>query len=254
MRLKGKVAIVTGGGTGLGEATCVLFAEKGAKVVVVCRGREGGERVVDTIKKNGGQAIFVKTDVSQEEDVKGVVKAAVDAFGKIDILVNNAAQFVFKTFEETTKEDWTRVLGTNLEGAILFVKHALPEMKKSGGGAIVNVSSVGAIVALKNHSAYGASKGALVSFSRMLALELGDFNIRVNCLLPGAMMTPALHNACKEQGVTLEDATASLEGMSFLKRISQPREVAYAVLFLASDEASFITGADLVADGGYTAH
>jgi len=245
---------VTGGGKGIGEATCVLFAEEGAKVVVADIDRDAGEGTVATIKENGGQAVFVEADVSQEEGAKSIADAAAKAFGKIDILVNNAAQFVFKTVEEATADDWARSLGTNVEGAALCVKHALPEMKKTGGGAIVNLGSVVGFVALPALMPYAITKGAVITMSRLLAMDLAPFNIRVNCICPGWTVTPTMRSYCEDQGVTLEDMSAGVGEQSFIKRMAQPREIAYGILFLVSDEASFVTGTHLVVDGGYSAH
>lgn len=254
MRLKDKVAIVTGGGRGIGEATCLLFAEEGAKVVVACRGREDGERTVATIKNNGGQAVYVQADVSQEEGAKKIAEAAVNTFGKIDILVNNAAAFVIGTVEDITSADWVQVFKTNVEGIALCVKHVLPEMKKAGGGAIVNLGSIVASVALNAIVPDATSKGAVLTLSRLLAMDLADFNIRVNCVSPGWTLTPLMYEYCEKVGATIDDIAAVAAEQCFIKRMAQPREIAYAILFLASDEASYITGENLVVDGGYTAH
>jgi NAD(P)-dependent dehydrogenase (short-subunit alcohol dehydrogenase family) len=254
MRLQDRVAIVTGGGRGIGEATCMLFAEEGAKVVVACRGREDGEGTVAAIKQNGGQAVYVQADVSEDEGAKRIAESAVNTFGKIDILVNNAAAFVIGTVEAVTPADWAKVLKTNVEGVGLCVKHVLPEMKKAGGGAIVNLGSIVASVALNAIVPDATSKGAVLTLSRLLAMDLAESNIRVNCVSPGWTLTPLMDEYCEMVGASLQDIEAVAAEQCFIKRMAQPREIAYAILFLASDEASYITGTNLVVDGGYTAH
>ncbi len=254
MRLKDKVAIVTGGGSGIGQATCELFAKEGAKVVVVDINPVGGKETVSLIEKNNGQAIFVEADVSQEENAKKIADAAVKEFGKINILVNNAAAFILKGLAELTSETWAKTIGVNVQGPSFCIKHAVPEMKKAGGGAIVNIASVAGIIALHSHLPYGPSKAALITMTGNLAQELGPLNIRVNCLSPGGTLTPAVHMAAKEWNMTFEDLVKGIGKETFLNRFAQPLEIAYGILFLASDEASYVTGTNLIVDGGLTAH
>ena len=253
MRLEDKTALVTGGASGIGRAICELFAEEGARVAIADLDADGGQETVRRIQGAGGEATFVPTDVSRESDVEGAVRSTLSAYGSIDILVNDAAAFVFGNVEDVTDEDWRRVFGVNVIGASYCVKHVLPAMKETGGGAIVNVASISSLVAQPAFVPYNASKGALLQLTRCLALDLAPYGIRVNCVCPGAVLTPATErhrlfvNADRDQ--FLKEAADS----NFLKRIADPREIAYGVLFLASDEASFVTGAPLIMDGGATA-
>lgn len=252
MRLKNKVAIITGGGSGIGRATCQLFAEEGARVVVADINQKGGKQTVALLPK--GKAVFVKADVSQEDQVKRLIKGAVKAFGKLDILVNNAAAFVFGRVEDATLEDWNRVLGTNVLGPAFCVKHAVPEFKKAGGGAIVTIGSISSFIAQPDYVPYNTSKSALINMTRCLAMDLAPFNIRANVVCPGVIRTPTLIRLIEEWKMTPEDIQREWGNYHLLKRLGEPREIANAVLFLASDEASFVTGTHLMVDGGYTAH
>jgi len=249
MRLKSKVAIITGAASGIGRATAELFAEEGAKVVVADIDSAGGEQTVSNIRSKGGEARFVHADISKEEDAKRISEETVKAYGRIDILVNNAAAFVFKSLEEATVEDWQRTLHVNVMGTALCTKYATEHMKKVGGGAVVNVGSVHGFVGQPGYMPYAATKAALVQMSRNMAVELGSFNIRVNCVCPGAVLTEHTLHRLKELGSTVEEMGAQ----HMLKRGSQPRESAAAILFMASEDSSFVTGAFLMVDGGYTA-
>jgi NAD(P)-dependent dehydrogenase (short-subunit alcohol dehydrogenase family) len=251
-RLKNKVAVVTGGAAGIGEATAVLFAEEGAKVVIADLDKAAGEKTVAHIERLGAKAVFVKTDVSDEEAVRGVCDKAVEHFAKLDILVNNAATFILKGIEATT-EDWERSLRVNVVGSSLMSRYAVEKMKQSGGGAIVNLSSISAFIAQPLFVTYSATKAALLQMTRNMAMDLAPFNIRVNCVCPGTILTRATSEHMKRVGMNLEQFLAEQAPEYLLRRVGQPREVAYAILFLASDEASFITGTHLMVDGGYTA-
>ncbi|MBI1923006.1 glucose 1-dehydrogenase [Candidatus Poribacteria bacterium] len=253
MRVKDKVAIITGSGSGIGRATSQLFAEEGAKVVVADINLEGANETVRLIRETGGEAVSVEGDVSKEAGAQKIADAALAAFGKIDILVNNAAAFVFGRVEDATEEDWDRVLGTNVKGLAFCVKAVLPAMKSGGGGAIVNIASISALIAQADYVPYNTSKSAVLNFTRCLAMDLASFNIRVNAVCPGVIHTPALEGVMKTMNFTLEDANEYWGKLCFLKRLGQPREIAHVILFLASDDASFVTGHALVADGGYTA-
>jgi NAD(P)-dependent dehydrogenase (short-subunit alcohol dehydrogenase family) len=254
MRLQNKVAIVTGGAKGIGRAICELFAHEGAKVIVVDIDFDGGMETVSLIEKNGNRAIFMGADVSMEEEARRITFTAVRELGKINILVNNAAEFILKDMGGLTKGDWDRTIAVNLQGPFFCIKHAAPEMKKAGGGSIVNIGSVAGMTALPNHMPYGPSKGALIAMTRDIAQELGPSNIRVNCLSPGGTLTPATYRAIKEWNITMEDIQKNMEEVTFLRRIAQPAEIANAALFLASDDASYVTGVNLMVDGGWTAH
>ncbi len=249
MRLESKVAIITGAASGIGRATAELFAEEGAKVVVVDIDSAGGEQTVSNIRSKGGEALFVHADISKDEDARRISEETVKAYGRIDILVNNAAAFVFKRLDEATVEDWQRALNVNIMGSALCAKYAVEHMKKVGGGAVVNVGSVHGLIGQPGYLPYAVTKAALVQMSRNMAVELGSFNIRVNCVCPGAVLTQHTLHRLKELGSTVEEMGAEHP----LKRGSQPRESAQAILFMASGEASFVTGAFLMVDGGYTA-
>lgn len=249
MRLKGKVAIITGAASGIGRATAELFAEEGAKVVVVDINSAGGEETVANICAKGGEARLVTADVSQENEVKQAVEETAKAYGRIDILVNNAAAFVYKRLDEATVEDWQRAFGVNVIGTALCTKYAAEHMKKAGSGAVVNIGSVHGFVGQPGYLPYAATKAALVQMSRNMARELGPFNIRVNCVCPGAVLTAQTLQRLEEMGMTVDEMGAE----HMLKRGSQPRESATAILFMACADSSFVTGAFLMVDGGFTA-
>ena len=239
-RLKDKVAIITGGAAGIGRATAELFAEEGAKVVVA-----------DLLRTEDLEALFVETDISNEDDCRRVCDEAVRAFGRLDILVNNAAVFVLKGLEATV-DDWQRSLSVNIVGTAQMSKYASEHMKQSGGGAIVNLGSISSFVAQHSFIAYSSTKAAIVQMTRNMALDLAPFNIRVNCVCPGTILTRATENHIALVGMSKEDFIAAEAPKHLLNRVGDPREVAYPILFLASDEASFITGTHLMVDGGYT--
>ncbi|MBA3443049.1 MAG: glucose 1-dehydrogenase [Pyrinomonadaceae bacterium] len=252
MRLTGKTAIITGGAAGIGEATSLLFAEEGAQVVIADLNEKAGEEILETIRKQGGQAVFVRTDISDEMDVKRMRDSCISEFGKIDVLVNNAATFVLKGLEATV-EDWHRSLDTNVIGTALVSRYAADEMKKNGKGTIVNLASISSFIAQPNFVTYSATKAAILQMTRNMALDLASFGIRVNCVCPGTILTRASYDHMERVGLTLEEFIAEEAPKHLLKRVGDPREVAYAILFLASDEASFITGTHLMVDGGYIA-
>jgi len=251
MRLKDKAAIVTGAGSGIGRATAELLAEEGARVVVADIDAKGGEETVRTIRGKSGAAHFVEADVSKEADAKQIADETMKAFGRIDILVNNAAVFVLKGFEATV-EDWKRSLGVNVIGTAMVTKYAVEPMKKQGG-AIVNLGSISGLVAQPDFFAYSSTKAALIQMTRNMAMDLGPSKIRVNCVCPGSIITAASFRHMEKIGMTLEEFNRSEGAKTFVGRAGQPREVASAILFLVSDEASYITGAALMVDGGYTA-
>ena len=252
MRLKGKIAAITGAATGLGEATALLFAEEGAHVVVADIDDAGGERTASEIRKEGAEALFVHADISKESDARGIAEEAVRVFGGIDVLVNNAAVFVLKGFDATVAE-WQRSLGINVIGTALVTKYMAEVMKKNGRGAIVNLSSVSAWIAQSNMFAYSSTKAAILQMTRNMAMDLAPYGIRVNAVCPGTIMTAAVRRYMQERGMTLDQLNAEEGAKTLLKRVAQQREVANAILFLASDDASYITGTHLMVDGGYTA-
>lgn len=244
-RLDGKVAIVTGSAQGMGEATVRLFASEGAKVVVADVNAEKGEAVAADI---GGNAIFQKLDVSNDENWAQVVKAACDTFGTVDALVNNAGLVHFTPIEMLDPNDFNRILGVNTLGPILGTKHVTPVMKAQGSGSIVNISSVDGLRGANGLTCYTASKWAVRGITKCHAFELGTSGIRVNSVHPGGVDTP-MGNAA---GRPKEEVNQVFKRLP-LGRIGDPGEIAKASLFLASDEASYITGAELAVDGGWTA-
>jgi NAD(P)-dependent dehydrogenase (short-subunit alcohol dehydrogenase family) len=251
MKLQGKVAIVTGAASGIGRATAELFAEEGSKVVVADVDAKGGDETAANIQKNGRTAIFIHADISKEADAKKISDEAVKAFGRLDILVNSAAVFVLKGFAATV-EEWQQSLGVNIIGTTLVTKYAVEHIKKQGG-AIVILGSISSFVAQPDFFAYSATKAALVQITRNMAMDLGPFGVRVNSVCPGTILTPITQRHIDKVGISFEEFNKE-EGMkTFLGRIGRPREVAHAVLFLASDDASYITGASLMVDGGYSA-
>lgn len=250
-RLQGKVAIVTGGSVGIGKATAVLFAEEGAKVVIANPGIPAGEQSAAEIRDAGGEAIFVETDISNEEHCKRSCDEAVGVFGRLDILVNNGAVFILKGLEASVN-DWQRMLSVNIMGTALMSKFASEYMKRFGGGAIVNLGSISSFVAQPSFVTYSSTKAAILQMTRNMAMDLAPFNIRVNCVCPGTILTRASEEHMAKVGMTKEEFIASEAPKHLLNRVGDPREVAYPILFLASDEASFITGTHLMVDGGYT--
>jgi len=250
MRLENKVAIVTGGAAGIGRATCELFAQEGAKVVVADIEAQGGQETARRIQSAGGQAIFVRTDVSRDTDAKAMVEAAVKAYGTVNVLVNNAAAFVFGRVEDVTQQDWERVMGVNVIGPANCVRHVIPVMKAAGGGSIVNVASISSFIAQPAFVPYNSSKGALLQLTRCLAMDLAPYNIRVNCVCPGAVLTQATERHRQFVKADREEFLKAAANASLLKRMADPREIAYGILFLASDESSFVTGTPLIMDGG----
>ncbi len=251
VRLAGKVGVVTGGANGIGEATAARFAEEGASVVVLDVDPRG-ETVAGRIRESGGRAIFAAADISKESEVRTAMERAEREYGRIDILVNDAAVFVLQGLEASV-EAWRRSLDVNVIGTALATRYAAEAMKKHSSGAIVNVSSISAFVAQPHFIAYSATKAALVNMTRCMALDLAPFGIRVNCVCPGTVRTAATDRHMAQRGMTEEQFLRENAPLHLLNRVGTPREVANAILFLASDEASFITAAPLLVDGGYVA-
>lgn len=252
MRLREKSAIVTGAGAGIGRAIAELFAAEGAEVVVAEVDEATGRETVERITNAGGQAIFRHTDISDEDSVRSMVNAAVQAFGAVDIVVNNAAAFVFGKVEDVTEDDWRRVLGVNVMGTANVVRQVLPVMRNAGRGAIVNIASVSSFIAQPEFIPYNTSKGGVLQLTRCLAMDLAPDHIRVNAICPGAIKTQATERHIQALGLNREQAYEDFGQGALMKRMGEPREIAYGALFLASDEASYITGAHLVIDGGAT--
>ncbi len=248
MRLKDKVAIVTGGGSGIGRATARLFAKEGAKVVVADFKSESGQETVLLIRDSAGEACFVQVDVSDSNQVQQMVEATLSAYGGIDILFNGAGVLAFGTALDTDEKIWNRVLSINLTGTFLCCKAVLPHMIKRGGGSIINVSSsTGAHDAKGNTAAYVASKGGVTLLTKAMAIDHARANVRVNAIAPGPTDTPMLRGVLSPRE---RDEFAATFPMG---RLGRPEELANAALFLASDESSFVTGSIVAVDGGQTA-
>lgn len=251
MRLPDKVAIITGAGSGLGRAAAVLFAREGAKVVVAANREKDGEQTVKLIKEGGGDAILVRVDVTNSPDVEKAVKAAVHKYGKLDIMFNNAGTpGPGKLIADITEEEWNRVISVNLTGVFLGTKYAIPEMLKGGGGVIINVSSVAGVSPRRYTGAYSTAKSGVIQLTKVTALEYARKNIRVNCILPGPIDTPFFTKVAGGDPEKIAIFKEMVRNEVPLGRFAQPEEIARVALFLASDEASYITGAAFAADGG----
>jgi NAD(P)-dependent dehydrogenase (short-subunit alcohol dehydrogenase family) len=249
-RLGGKVAIITGAGSGIGKATALLFAHEGAKVVAADINEDAAAAVAAEIIERGGMARAVKADVSQEADARAMVEATVAAFGRLDVLFNNAGieGEMARDTGDLPIDVWHKTIAVNLTGVFLCSHFAIPAMLESGGGAIVNNASIAGLVGFGGIAAYCASKGGVVQLTRAAAIEYAASGIRVNCLCPGIIETPMMERAAPDQA-----ARAAFAAMEPMGRFGQPEEVAALALFLASDDASFITGAVVPVDGGYVA-
>ena len=246
-RLDGKVAIVTGGGSGMGRATAILFAKEGARLVVAGRRAESIEETVGMIREAGDEAIFVKTDVSKTKDVKNMVKTTIDTYGKLDVLFNNAAVIEQEVvpLHECKEEDFDKVIAVNLRGVFLCMKYAIPEMLKTGGGSIINQGSNSCIQGAPNLASYSASKGGVASLSMAAAMDYLRQNIRINWTIPGLILTPMIESRTEGDRETLR----KLEAAQPLGRFGAEDEIANLALFLASDESSYITATGIKVDG-----
>jgi NAD(P)-dependent dehydrogenase (short-subunit alcohol dehydrogenase family) len=249
MKLEAKVALITGGTSGIGSATAALLAREGAAVVITGRNQERGDQVVQAIIEDGGEAMFINSDVCVAEQCRQAVEKTLERFGQIDILFNNAGVFHPKTIPDCTEQEWDETIDSSLKGAFLMSKYTLPSMIERGSGSIIHTSSGWGLLGGDKAAAYCAAKGGLIVMAKAMAIDHGPDGIRVNCVCPGDVLTPMLPDDAEKRGMPWEDY---LEGASDrpLGRIGTAEEIARAVLFLASDDSSFITGDSLVVDGG----
>lgn len=252
-RLKDKVAIITGGGRGIGKSAALKFSQEGAKVIVVDINKKTGERVASEITKSSQDALFLPADVSKTNDVKNVFQEVQKKYGRLDILYNNASIYLAEKdgrIVDIEEDIWDRVIAVNLKSIYLFCKYAIPLMIKSGGGSIVNTASSAGVIGIPNCDAYTATKGAVIALTRSMAVEYGPKNIRVNCIAPAAIKTPMLGLSNLDNPNFDEKSFLALR--TPLRRYGDPEEIANIAIFLASDESSYINGAIIVADGGIT--
>lgn len=253
MKLKDKVAIITGGASGIGLATARLFAAEGAAIVIGDVTDEASQKAAESLAKSGAQTAHYHVDVRRPDEVERLVNGAVDTFGGVDILVNNAGVVLTKSTTETSLEEWERVIGVNLTGAWLCARAAIPAMQRRGGGSIINVASNAGLVGFPNLAAYCASKGGLVQLTRAMAMDGAPHHIRVNAICPGHTRTPMGDGFVAAQADPQAFVKEFINVQHPLGRMAEAREMAQAILFLASDDASFVTGSILPVDGGYTA-
>jgi NAD(P)-dependent dehydrogenase (short-subunit alcohol dehydrogenase family) len=250
MRLEGKACIITGGGSGIGRATCLLFAREGARIAIADKRREAAEAVA--AECGGAGAIALAVDVSRAADVRRMVEETVAAFGRLDVLVNNAGYGIPGTVVDTDEQAWEDLMAVNLRGVFLCAKHAIPAMAANGGGAIVNTASVVAAIGIRNRAAYCASKGAVAALTRAIAIDHVAEGIRCNAVAPGTIDTPYFDDILRKSPVAA-DTRKALEARQLLGRLGTPEEIAAGILFLASDESRFATGSILTIDGGMSA-
>lgn len=251
-RLDGKVAIITGAASGIGRESAGLFAREGAQVIIADIDVEGGERAAAEIRDAGGEAVFHATDVAEESSVRAAVELATVRYGRLDVMFNNAGISVVKPTIEMSVEEWDRIQAVNLRGVFLGCKYAIPVMIRNGGGSVINVSSNAGLVGRPNYGAYCASKGGVVLLTKSLAVDHSRHNVRVNAIAPGSVLTPL----AREIFLSKPDPEAAMQNLAEAapaKRLGQPLDIAYAALYLASDDSAFVMGAVLAVDGGRTA-
>jgi meso-butanediol dehydrogenase / (S,S)-butanediol dehydrogenase / diacetyl reductase len=251
-RVEGTVAIVTGGATGIGRATARLFAREGAQVVVGDVNEQAAADTVAQIERDGGRARFRRADVSVPDDVEALVESTVSDYGRIDVLVNNAAILISKTVTDTAPDEWDRVIGINLTGVYLGCHYAIPHMLRQGSGVIVSMASPHSFATGKTIAAYAAAKGGVVALTRQMALDYGRHGLRINCVVPGAIDTPMLRQDI-QAGDNPEENVGNWSKVQPIGRVGTPDDIAKVILWLATDDAGFVLGAPIVADGGLLA-
>jgi NAD(P)-dependent dehydrogenase (short-subunit alcohol dehydrogenase family) len=254
-RVKNKVAIITGGASGLGKSSAILLAREGAKIVITDLDEEQGNKVVKLIKDEGGEAIFIREDVSKEDEWEKVIDTTFKTFGKLHVLANAAGIGVGGNVEDVTFADWKKLLSINLDGTFLGTQYGIKAMRKTGeGGSIINFSSIEGLIGDPNLPAYNASKGGVTLFTKSAALHCAKqgYGIRVNSIHPAYIWTPMVENLLKAQG-DVEEGRKQLDSLHPIGHMGEPDDIGYGVVYLASDESKFMTGSELVIDGGYTA-
>lgn len=251
-RFANKKVFISGGATGIGEVAALLFAQQGAIVTIFDRDIENGEKCLQKILDSGGRGIFISGNLIYPEEIEKAIDQSLKTYGGIDILINNAGVESPYSVHEMPIEEWDRVMAVNLRGMYLMAKAVIPIMKKSGGGAIINTASISGLLGWPISAAYCASKGGVIQLTKQMAVDYAQDNIRVNCIAPGTTLTPLIERIFQQESEP-EKAKQQISQMHPLGRFAQPEEIAQAILFLASEDASFITGAVLPVDGGYTA-
>lgn len=250
MRLENRAALITGGTSGIGEATCLLFGEEGAKVAVVGRNTERGKSVAKRISDAGGTSIFIQADVRKSDDCRTAVDRTIETFGRLDVLFNNAGSYYLNDVVGCTEEEWDDQIDTSLKGTFLMSKYALPHMIERGSGSIVNCASGWGLVGGPKSAAYCAAKGGMVVMTKAMAIDHGPQGVRVNAICPGDTDTPMEREDARNQGLSWDEYVDQMTGTRPIARMATPEEIAQGVLFLASDESSYVTGAALPVDGG----
>jgi len=252
MKLKDRIAVITGAGSGIGQVTARLFAQEGARIAAADINAAGGEETCGLISGEGGEAIFVQTDVARVAEAEKLMRTVKERFGRIDVVVNNAGVELPRSLLDTSEEDWERVVSIDLKGVYFVSKYAVAEMIKTGGGAIVNISSGAGILGFPMMTAYCAAKGGVVALTRAVAIEYAAHNIRVNCVCPGVVDTP-MSRGFFDSLPNPAEVRHMYEEQTPVKRFARPEEIARTVLFLASEDASYLTGAIIPVDGGFSA-
>jgi len=252
-RVAGKVAIITGAARGLGRASAMVLAREGAAVILTDLRTELGEATAEAIRRGEGDARFLRHDVSREDEWKHVLEATLARYGRLDVLVNNAGVGIVGNCENQTLEKWHALMRVNLDGVFLGTKHAMPAMRRGGGGSIINLSSIEGIVGSADQVAYCTSKGGVRNFTKAAALHGAPFGVRVNSIHPGYIRTEMVEEYFVDHGDDVEEAIAAVGKLHPLRRVGRPEDIAYGVLYLASDDSSFMTGSELVIDGGFLA-